>query len=231
MESNKNHIIFDLDDTIWDYQRNSNETLDELHTSFNVNCHGVNRDNFRDTFREVNNQLWDDFDKGVISRDVIRKQRFPKIFEKLSLDLNGVAMQMQDSFMQICSSKPSLVAGAQKVLDKFKNKYKFHILSNGFDEIQFVKLKAAGIEHYFDKVITSGRAGFRKPELEIFEFTLNEIGAKPEECVMIGDNPISDIEGAYRYGIDQVYYNVHNKECAITPTYTISNFNELINIL
>lgn len=231
MEGNKKHIIFDLDDTIWDYQRNSNETLNELHLSFNINQHGVNSDSFKNTFREVNNQLWEDFDKGVISRDVIRKQRFPKIFDKLSLDLNGVAMQMQDSFMQICSAKPSLVAGAQKVLDRFKSKYDFHILSNGFDEIQFLKLKAAGVEHYFDKVITSGRAGFRKPEPEIFEFTLNEIGAKPEECVMIGDNPLSDIEGAHRYGIDQVYYNVHNKECAISPTYTIYDFNELVHIL
>ena len=231
MESNKKHIIFDLDDTIWDYQRNSNEALNELHSSFNINEHGVNSENFKNAFREVNNQLWDDFDKGVISRDVIRKRRFPMVFGELSLNLNGVAMEMQDSFMQICSSKPSLVPGAQKVLDQFRSEYNFHILSNGFDEIQFAKLKAADIEHYFDKVITSGRAGYRKPEAEIFEFALNEIGAKPEECVMVGDNPLSDIEGAYRYGIDQVYYNVHNKECAISPTYTIYDFNELLNIL
>ena len=79
----------------------------------------------------------------------------------MSLELNGVAMQMQDSFMQLCSAKPILVKGVKEVLDKFSSKYNFHILSNGFDEIQFIKLRAAGVEHYFDHIITSGRAGFR----------------------------------------------------------------------
>ncbi len=231
MESIKKHIIFDLDDTIWDYQHNSNEALKEIYSSFEIEEHGVTNENFIHTFGIVNNHLWDEFDKGAITRDIIRRDRFPMVFDKLSINLNGVAMQMQDSFMQICSSKPSLVNGVQKVLDTFKSKYSFHILSNGFDQIQFVKLKAAGVEHYFDKVITSGRAGFRKPQPEIFEFALNEIGATKEECIMIGDNPLSDIEGAHAYGIDQVYYNVHNKECAINPTYTIYDFNELLKIL
>ncbi len=227
----KKHIIFDLDDTIWDYQHNSKDTLEELFKSYNLENHGINSIQFIEVFRFVNNHLWDQFDKGEITRDIIRLHRFPTIFKKLSINLNGVALQMQDSFMQICSAKPKLVKGVQKVLDTFSSKYTFHILSNGFDEVQYVKIKAAGITHYFDKIITSGRAGYRKPEPEIFEFALNEIGANKEECIMIGDNPLSDIEGAYHYGIDQIYYNVHKKECAITPTHTINNFRELLKIL
>lgn len=231
METAKKHLIFDLDDTIWDYQENSKEALQELYEVYNLLDKGVETHDFLTVFREVNNDLWDKFDKGEITRDIIREQRFPTVFKKLSLNLNGVAMDMQDSFMQICSAKPKLVNGVKGVLDKFRSKYNYHILSNGFDEIQFIKIEAAGISTYFDKVITSGRAGFRKPQPEIFDFILNEIGAAKNECIMIGDNPLSDIEGAHRYGMDQVYYNVHKKECAIDPTYTINKFDELLEIL
>ncbi len=231
MAATKKHIIFDLDDTLWDFQQNSHDTLINLFEVYRIGDQGIEIASFIEIFREINNALWDQFDKGLLTREVIRKERFPKMFEKLGLHLNGVPMQMQDSFMSTCSAKPKLVKGVKEVLERFSSKYKFHILSNGFDEIQFIKIKASGLEPYFDKIVTSGRAGFRKPEPEIFDFALNEIGADKEECIMIGDNPLSDIEGAYHYGIDQVYYNVHKKECKITPTHTIDDMHELLQIL
>jgi len=231
MEKNKKHLIFDLDDTLWDFQQNSLDTLLELFDTYNLGVKGISSTAFINVFREVNNSLWDQFDQGQVTRADIRKERFPRVFKKLNLELNGVPMQMQDSFMSTCSAKSKLVAGVFDVLEKFKSKYQFHILSNGFDEIQFIKIKAGGLAPYFDKVITSGRAGFRKPEPEIFDFALNEIGAPKEECIMIGDNPLSDIEGAHSYGMDQIYYNVHKKKCAVEPTHTINQMDELLKIL
>lgn len=231
MESRKKHLIFDLDDTLWDYKKNSNEVLLELYEVYNLGDFGIKINSFLNAFRDVNNQLWDQFDKGIITSDIIREKRFTLVFEKLSFRPNGVAQQIQDSFMKICPTKTRLVEGAKEVLEQLRSNYKFHILSNGFEEIQIVKLKSAGIHHYFDKIITSGRVGFRKPQPEIFEFALREIGATKEECVMIGDNPESDILGAYRYGIDSIYYNTHNKKCSISPNYTINNLTELFKIL
>ena len=231
MATTKKHIIFDLDDTLWDFQKNSHNTLVDLYEAYRIGDQGIKVDKFIEVFREINNALWNQFDEGLVTREVIRKERFPQMFEKLGLNLNGVPMQMQNSFMSTCSSKPHLVKGVKEVLKRFRSKYKFHILSNGFDEIQFMKIKAGGLEPYFDKVITSGRAGFRKPEPEIFDFALNEIEADKDECIMIGDNPLSDIEGAFHYGMDQVYYNVHKKECKITPTHTINDMSKLLELL
>jgi putative hydrolase of the HAD superfamily len=230
MASLKKHLIFDLDDTLWDYKKNSKEALVELCDIYKLGDAGVDYNEFLSTFRSVNHDLWNRFDKGLIDREVIRKERFPSVFEKLSLNPDGVAMRMQEEFMQICPTKPALVNGAMEVLDYLNENYTLHILSNGFDEIQFIKLEASGISKYFTNVITSGRAGYRKPQPEIFQFALNEIGAHKEESVMIGDNPASDIEGAYNFGIDQVYFNTHEKECRITPNYTIANLNELFGI-
>jgi len=231
MANIKKHLIFDLDDTIWDFQRNSKETLLGLHQDYNLAKKGVTQQKFLQTFKEVNSRLWDQFDEGLITRDVIREKRFHSVLDKLAISHNGEAMQMQDEFMQKCSTSPFLVEGALQVLKHFHSTYTFHILSNGFDEIQFVKLESSGITHYFDKIITSGRAGFRKPQPEIFEFALNEIGATKEECIMIGDNPVADIEGAFHFGMDQIYYNTHEKECAITPSYSIKNLTKLLTIL
>lgn len=230
MEVVKKHIIFDLDDTLWDYKTNSREALLELCDTYRLSEQGIDHNRFLQTFRHVNHDYWQRFDNGEISRDTIRLERFPTVFEKLALNPDGVALRMQDDFMRICPSKPGLVKGAEEVLEYLSKKYSLHILSNGFDEIQFTKLEAAGIESFFANVITSGRAGFRKPQPEIFEFALNEIGASREECVMIGDNPGSDIEGAYNYGIDQVYFNTHHKECAVMPTQTINELEELLQL-
>ncbi|MCB0495402.1 MAG: YjjG family noncanonical pyrimidine nucleotidase [Cyclobacteriaceae bacterium] len=226
----KKHIIFDLDDTLWDYKNNSREALLELCDSYKLNEEGIDHTTFLETFRTVNHDFWQRFDEGIINRETIRKERFPTVFEKLSLNPDGVALRMQDDFMKICPAKPRLVKGARNVLEYLNGKYALHILSNGFDEIQYTKLEAAGIRHYFDKVITSGRAGFRKPQPEIFEFAVNEIGTTKEDCIMIGDNPGSDIEGAYYYGMDQVYFNTHNKECDITPNHTIERLEELLQL-
>jgi len=231
MANTKKHLIFDLDDTIWDFQKNSKETLLGLHQDYKLEDKGVSKQTFLQTFKEVNGRLWDQFDEGLITRDVIREKRFHSVLDKLAINHNGEAIQMQDEFMQKCSTSPFLVEGALQVLQRFQSTHTFHILSNGFDEIQFVKLESSGVMHYFDKIITSGRAGFRKPQPEIFEFALHEIGVSKEECIMIGDNPVADIEGAYHFGMDQVYYNTHEKECAITPTFTIQNLNELLSIL
>lgn len=230
MEHTKKHLIFDLDDTLWDYKRNSKEALIELCDTYGLTDRGVEHSLFLSTFREVNHDLWHRFDQGLIGRDVIRAERFPSVFEKLSLNPDGIAMQMQDEFMTICPAKPALVHGANEVLEYLSKNYTLHILTNGFDEIQFTKLEASGISGYFDKVITSGRVGYRKPQPEIFAYVLEAIGATKEECVMIGDNPVSDIEGAHKFGIDQVYFNTHDKECPITPRYTIYELKELLAI-
>lgn len=227
MGNTKKHLIFDLDDTLWDYKRNSREALTELCDAYKLTDQGIDHSVFLSTFREVNHDLWHRFDQGLIDRDVIRAERFPSVFEKLSLNPDGIALQMQDEFMAICPVKPALVNGAKEVLDYLGEKYALHILTNGFDEIQFTKLKASGINDYFKNVITSGRVGYRKPQPEIFAYLLQEIGATKEECVMIGDNPVSDIEGAYRFGIDQVYFNTHDKECLVNPNYTITDLREL----
>ena len=138
---------------------------------------------------------------------------------------------MQHEYINVCPTKPYLIDGALELLESISGKYGLHIITNGFDEIQGVKLKSSGIEHFFEEVITSGRAGYQKPEKQIFDFAMKEANTNPEESLMIGDNPISDIEGAYLAGIDQVFFNPFNQDCPITPTLEIKSLRELLEHL
>jgi HAD superfamily hydrolase (TIGR01549 family) len=117
------------------------------------------------------------------------------------------------------------------VLDYLKEKYPMYIITNGFEEIQGTKMASSGITHYFDGVITSARAGHKKPSKEIFEFALNENGFQPHDCVMVGDNLLTDMAGARNASIDQVFYNPNEISHQEEVSYEIRSLKELTAIL
>jgi len=231
MFKKKKHLFFDLDHTLWDYATSSDETLRYLWRQYELGLKGVELDDFLDKFSEINGQLWDRFHAGEIGKDVIRTDRFPTIFSELLVQENHMAISMQHDYINVCPTKPYLIKGALEVLETLYDKYKLHIITNGFEEVQDTKLSSGRIKRFFDKVITSSLAGSQKPESEIFEYALREAGANKAESLMIGDNPISDIEGAYHAGIDQVFYNPDNLSCNITPTMEIKSLIELLKYL
>jgi putative hydrolase of the HAD superfamily len=134
---------------------------------------------------------------------------------------------MQVEYINVCPTKPYLVDGVADLLADVADNYELHIITNGFDEIQEIKLKSGAIDHYFKEIISSGLVGFRKPDKRIFDYALEVTGAIPEESLMIGDNPVSDIKGAHLAGIDQVFYNPNALPCPVTPTLEIRSMSEL----
>jgi putative hydrolase of the HAD superfamily len=116
-----------------------------------------------------------------------------------------------------------------KTLDYLKTKYTLHIITNGFEEVQTVKVKSSGIDHYFDNLITSEKAGALKPHRKIFDYTMKLLKATPDECVMIGDEPTKDILGAQNAGIAAIYFNPKGEK--LDGVKSISNLNELMGIL
>ena len=228
MFRHKKHLFFDLDHTLWDYESCSNETLEELWLEYRLEEKGVLLKNFLQKFSAVNEELWKQLHAGEINKDVIRNDRFPTILSELAIEDNSMAIDLQQDYIQVCPTKPYLIDGALELLESMSGRYGLHIITNGFDEIQDVKLRSGGIEDFFEEVITSGVAGFQKPDKQIFEFALRKVGTKAEDALMIGDNPLSDIEGAYLAGIDQVFYNPFNQQCPITPTLEIKSLRELL---
>lgn len=227
-----NCIFFDLDHTLWDYETNAADTLTEIYHQFELHRKGVpDSVSFLSTFKEVNTQLWELYDTGKIHRDVIRFERFHRILQQLGVNDDDLAHQLSEFYIAESPKKGALIANAPEVLEYLHKKYPLFIITNGFEEIQSTKLTSGGITHYFKSVITSARAGHKKPSREIFDFALNENGFKAHEAIMIGDNLLTDIAGARNAKVDTVLFNPLKTPHPEKVNYEIHDLRDLMTIL
>ncbi|MDZ7899931.1 MAG: YjjG family noncanonical pyrimidine nucleotidase [Arcicella sp.] len=228
------HIFFDLDHTLWDHNTNSRIALQEVYEAFNLAEIGIaSAHSFYLNFNEINHQLWDKYEAGQISQFDLRHQRFRLIFNQLGVNNHELCDIISESYMEISTKKPNLLPNAHEILQYLEPKYPLHIITNGFDEVQSVKMEAGKITHFFREIITSQNSGYKKPDARIFEYALQKVGASASECLMIGDSFQSDIVGATRAGIDAVFFNPEqrNQEISISPKYEIQDLDELRRIL
>lgn len=226
------HLFFDLDHTLWDYDRNVHESLTELFELYQLPGLGIHTfEEFHGAFHAVNSELWSLFNGGKIDKAELRKERFRRIFEHLGADALSVPLEMEEDFMRRTSAKPHLFPHSKETLGYLQQKYELHIITNGFNESQAKKMASSGLTSYFRLIITSETMGHRKPDKRIFEYAVDKLGSSAEACLMIGDNPDSDILGARNAGIDQVLFNPLGIPCALQPTYTIACLSELKDFL
>lgn len=225
-------IFFDLDHTLWDYEANSKETLHELYHGYNLIAKGVTAfDEFHNEFRKVNSDLWYLYDRGLIDSDVIRKERFKRTLEPFKAYDENLSERISKDYLDICPKKGKLMPHALEVLSYLMQHYRLAIITNGFEEIQRQKLSSSNLHSYFDHIITSQKAGHKKPSREIFNCALNLNGVKCSEAIMIGDNLITDIGGARNASIDAVFYNSEDITHSDALDFEIRSLMELRGIL
>lgn len=209
-------IFFDLDHTLWDYECNAREMLQDLYASHNLADRNIAFEDFHRQFKQINFELWDLYDRGLINNDVIRTQRFRRVLSHFGVEDEMLNADLSHEYLYGCPKKKNLVPYAKEVLEYLSGHYSLTVVTNGFEEIQAVKLLSGNITHYFDHIITSQKAGHKKPAREIFEYALSVNKLQCNEVIMIGDNLVTDIGGARNACIDTVFYNpdavVHAEE-------------------
>lgn len=200
-------VFFDLDHTLWDYACNARETLLELHTAHHLADRGIAFELFNEHFHRINFELWAQYDRGEIDKSVIRDQRFTKVLAAFNVQDKQLSELLSSEYLHGCPKKSNLMPYAKEILAYLSKQYALTLVTNGFEEIQTVKLSSGDITHYFDHVITSQNAGFKKPAREIFDYALAINKLQSHEAIMIGDNLITDIGGARNASIATVFYN------------------------
>ena len=153
------------------------------------------------------------------------------INQLFGIDELGTAKKMASDYIRISPTKTKLYPNAIEVIEELSKKYKLHILTNGFSEVQFIKVENSGLAPFFETIITSEMAGFQKPKPEIFHYTLNKTGAKRENTLMIGDDLEADILGAKNVGIDQIFVNFEKKPHSEKPLHEVNSLLEILEIL
>jgi putative hydrolase of the HAD superfamily len=229
------HIFFDLDHTLWDFDRNSEETLTTVFESFQLDTwdEKINLNNFIEQFHQVNRHLWALYTENKIDQDTLRTSRFQLILNNLGLDESKIriSQQLSEAYLSQMPDKSHLLPEAQETLAYLSKKYQLHIITNGFPEIQARKLKGGGIYHYFDLVITSDLAGAKKPARQIFDFTISQLAASRHTCLMIGDEITTDIQGAINAEIDYIFFNPQEKAFDFEIKAEIKSLGELRQLL
>jgi putative hydrolase of the HAD superfamily len=227
------HIFFDLDHTLWDFETNARLTLEELFVQHQLETRGVpSFDHFHQTYTVHNDKLWKRFRNGFIKREELRWKRMWLTLLDYKISDELLAKKIGEDFLAVLPTKASLFPGTVEILDYLENKnYPLHLITNGFETTQYLKLKHAGIDQYFTHVITSEMAGSLKPHREIFDYALQKVNTTAEKAIMIGDTLEVDILGAQNVGMDQVYFNPAVPPNGIQPTYVIQHLLELKNIL
>ncbi|RKR81498.1 putative hydrolase of the HAD superfamily [Mucilaginibacter gracilis] len=226
------HIFFDLDHTIWDFDKNAEETLQELYVVYKLGELGLpSAEVFIETYTRNNHQLWADYHVGKITKEALRETRFKKTFLDLGLRPEVIPLQFEDDYVNICPTKTNLFEGAHQTLQYLHGKYTMHLITNGFKESQAMKIKGAGIGQYFDQIIVSEDVGVNKPDPAIFKHALHLAGAEKESSLMIGDSVEADIRGALGFGMDAIYFNPAGLVKPADVPLQISSLNELTLLL
>lgn len=227
-------IFIDFDDTIYDTHGNAVIALEELFEFFHLRQYFDSLEAFTVPYWTANIELWGQYSRGEIERDYLIVERFRRPLScGNGLDINkAFCLEVSDKFLELCSVKSNLVEGARDLLDYLHGKYRMHICSNGFHEVQYKKLEASDTYRYFDKIILSEDAGLNKPHPGFFEYAIKETGAVKEQTVMIGDNYNTDIKGAQAVGIEQIYFNRWgDPECHPEVTLQVEKLEDIMKIL
>ncbi len=227
------HLFFDLDHTLWDFERNSELTLERLYNEYNLGQYNIpGLAEFVAAYNLHNDVLWERFRKGYIKREELRWKRFWLTLLDFKIADTALAHELSIAYLEILPTQTALMPHAKELLEHCHSKgcYTMHMITNGFEATQRLKLQFSGIASYFTHIITSEKSNSMKPHADIFEYALKAAGASPEESIMIGDALEIDILGAINAGWDQVYYNPAKAPHTRKPTYEVHQLADLIQV-
>lgn len=225
-------LFIDLDDTIWDFKTNSLVCLQEVYHDYGFDKFYPTFQDYYKVFHPSNENLWSLYRQGKIDRDHLIVERILAPIRPFGITSPTYAIEVSDDYLERTTMQTALIDGSIELLDYLKPRYRMHILSNGFTEVQYKKIENSGLSSYFDKVILSEDAGVNKPHPDIFAYALKQAHAQPQSTLMIGDSWDADIVGARDSHIDQIWFNPHNESAnGFAPTHTVASLKEICKIL
>ncbi len=219
------HVFFDLDHTLWDFEKNSNLTFEKLFKTHNVE---LNLQDFLTEYVPINFQYWKLYREEKVSKEDLRYGRLKETFDNLNFSVTDDLIHLlSEEYIHVLPSNNHLFEGTIELLEYLHPKYELHIITNGFEEVQNLKLEKSGIEKYFNSIITSESVGVKKPNPKVFKYALDKANAKADNSIMIGDNLEADIIGAIQCGITSIHFNLENLKYSDKKYISVSHLLEI----
>ncbi|HPR32984.1 MAG TPA: YjjG family noncanonical pyrimidine nucleotidase [Prolixibacteraceae bacterium] len=230
------HLFFDLDNTLYDFDRNAYLAMNEAFDRLALTPLLPSFDAYFQVYARINEDLWEQYREKKLAKDILRVKRHADTLAEFGIAPSVSPLEIDDLYLQIMTTQTNLFPGTEEVLGELKNRgYKVHIITNGFKEVQQDKLINTGLQKFLTDVYISEEIKSPKPSREIFEHAIRSSNARKKESLMIGDSWESDIVGAKKFGIDQVFFNPRRVSIDDAkngkPTFEIFDLKELLTIL
>ncbi|MDR2359206.1 MAG: YjjG family noncanonical pyrimidine nucleotidase [Prevotellaceae bacterium] len=224
-------LLFDLDNTLWDFETNARAAIRDILAEQNLTRIIAGFDEFYCCYETHNHRLWMEYEAGNLKKEGLRTLRFHLALQAFGVDNYELAKYCGEKYIALCPKKTALFPHTITTLDYLLPKYAMAIITNGFSEVQHVKIAACGLDKYFQRVFISEEVGCPKPGAGIFHAAVTAFHNTKKTALMIGDNWENDIEGAKKYGIDQAYYNPLHTPHNGNPTFEIERIEQLKEFL
>lgn len=225
------HIFFDLDRTLWHFDENSKKVLLDIFKKFELHRYIEFEVDFIEQYYVFNDLLWEKYRNNKITKEELRSERFHLTLKHFKTNNQKLAEEIGDYYVEQSPLQTILLPYTIEVLTYLHAKYKLHIITNGFEEVQHIKLRESKIGHFFDQLIFSEKVGVKKPHPLIFKKALKNAGATYQNSIMIGDDYYADIYGAHRVKMDSIYFNYRKVPHQHKIHHEISCLSELKELL
>lgn len=229
-------LFFDLDRTLWDFDLNSREALNEIFLELaQPQLPGdFTAQDFIAVYEVENERCWKDYREGRLTQQELRPLRFKRSVEKLGIGefegMNALAESMGEAYVKRAPYRTALLDGAMEVCAALKERgHRMFILTNGFEEVQHIKMHNSGLSPYFLQVLTSDALGFKKPRREAFDQSITLTNSSASRAIMIGDDMECDVEGACNAGWQAIHFDPKGPESNSAFPH-IANLRELLEM-
>ena len=227
-------LFWDLDHTLWDFKTNSREALEEGYVEYDLGSLGVGPvEEYIESYEKANDWCWAEYREGRMVKEELRGKRFKLAMAPWGL---GEDVELGEKlglhYIERSPYKTNLIEGTHEVLSSLKNAgFKMVVLTNGFEEVQHIKVSQSHLGQYFEEIITSDSLGFKKPHPQAYALALERVGAKPQDVIMIGDNFEADVLGAKEAGLGQIYFNPEGTKYEEEIDHEVKTLTEILDIV
>lgn len=223
------HVFFDLDHTLWDFEKNSALTFKRILKEYDVK---VSFNAFIEIYKPINANYWKLYREERVSKEMLRYGRLNETFKKLNYTASDHLIDtLSEKYIEHLPNFNYLFEGTLELLDYLQDKYELHIITNGFEEVQTIKMEKSGILSYFNAIITSESVGVKKPNPKVFKYALEKANAKSENSLMIGDNLEADIQGALNCDFSVIHCNFEGEKIALDNLISVTSLNEIMKYI
>ncbi len=222
-------IIFDADETLFDFNKSEKEAFKNTMLQFNIN---YDEDYHLKIYKEINSKLWKEIEAGAITQQQLKVERFKKLSSVLNIDFDEI--ELANCYAKNLANSSHLYDESLSLIESLHKDYELILVTNGLTEIQDKRIRKSIIAKYFKNIIISEEVEVSKPDPKIFEYALKDIqNLNKNKVLMVGDSLTSDIQGGMNFGIDTCWFNPHKigNETNFKPTYEISDIMELKDLL